>query len=178
MKYDFVLHYRGKLRPNGRSDHKHDLRKHFHVQLKNYIMQDARRSLIQPFFDRISVAHGSFRFVPLISDDILMAASLRISMLRPGSPGDIITHGGDIDNRLKTLFDSLKIPEPNALPAGSTPSTDEDPFFCLVKDDSLITSVSVSTYELLEPSTDSLEVELFIHVRGDETESQSIGLRV
>ena len=33
----------------------------------------------------------------------------------------------------------------------TTPNADENPFFCLVEDDSLISSISVETDTLLEP---------------------------
>ncbi len=49
----------------------------------------------------------------------------------------------------------------------ATPSEDEDPFFCLLQDDSLITEIKVTTDRLLVPVTDdeSLhDVVLIIHV--------------
>jgi hypothetical protein len=43
-------------------------------------------------------------------------------LLWPQPAGAIISQGGDIDNRLKTLFDSLKVPtERTALPPEATP---------------------------------------------------------
>lgn len=51
---------------------------------------------------------------------------------------------GDIDNRLKTLFDALRLPnQTNELVGYDNPAPDENPFFCLLEDDSLITHVSV-----------------------------------
>jgi hypothetical protein len=51
-----------------------------------------------------------------------------ITLLRPEAPGNIVTQGGDIDNRLKTLLDALKVPNlPNALPTGAVPEADESP---------------------------------------------------
>ena len=58
-----------------------------------------------------------------------------IFMLRPEVPGAIITQGGDIDNRLKTLFDALRMPQnENELPKDEIPGTDEVPFFWLFPD--------------------------------------------
>jgi hypothetical protein len=46
---------------------------------------------------------------------------------------------GDIDNRLKTLFDCLTLPDPNQGYEAETPAQDELPYFyCLLEDDRLI----------------------------------------
>ena len=76
-----------------------------------------------------------------------------------------MTQCGDIDNRLKTLFDALRAPK-NAteIPKGAVPGPDEDPFFCLLEDDALITAVSVETERLLTANQGSTEVHLDIQV--------------
>jgi len=80
-----------------------------------------------------------------------LVCRLDILFLRRSPPGEIVKHGGDLDNRLKTLFDALRVPDSigdNWQPEGS-----ETPlFFCLLKDDALITEVNVSTDMLLEPA--------------------------
>ena len=94
-----------------------------------------------------------------------MIAELDLTLLRPGPPGNLIVQSGDIDNRLKTLLDALKIPkEPTALAADEAPLQNETPFFCLLEDDSLITAISVTTDRLLEKTVDPNEVLLLIHV--------------
>jgi hypothetical protein len=95
-----------------------------------------------------------------------VVAELSITLLRPEPPGGLITQGGDIDNRLKTLFDALTMPRHiNALPTGVKIEPDESPFFCLLEDDNLVTSVAVRTEQLLEPSEDLSVVEATIYVR-------------
>jgi hypothetical protein len=71
-------------------------------------------------------------------------------MLRPDAPGSLIK-SGDIDGRLKTLFDALRMPGPdeNEL-AGASPTDDENPLYCLLQDDRLISKVTVQTDLLLE----------------------------
>lgn len=71
----------------------------------------------------------------------------------------------DLDNRLKVLFDALRMPQnPNEL-TGEDFQQDEDPMFVLLQDDSLITSVSVETDELLSPANhDDSQVRLTISV--------------
>lgn len=122
--------------------------------------------IVNNFFRAI----GNYRFLPLVRSDMNLIARLDITFLRPEEPCCLITKGGDIDNRLKTLFDALRIPsEANELPSRLIPEDDETPiFYCLLESDSLITSVSVVTDRLLVHTQASDEVLLLIHtiVRG------------
>ncbi|MDB5472820.1 MAG: hypothetical protein JWP99_123 [Devosia sp.] len=60
---------------------------------------------------------------------------------------------GDIDNRLKTLFDALRMPDSKEELGGyDKPGEDEAPFYCLMTDDKLITKIAVETDRLLEPT--------------------------
>jgi hypothetical protein len=174
---EFTLYYRGELKSNGGPDDKHRLRRHFHCQLRQLWEQKPlnafKGSLLvspdpHPLEGNLSVLRhiGGFAFAPLVSERIHLIAELEILLLRPEAPGSIITQGGDIDNRIKTLLDGLKVPsEPNALPKGAVPQSDETPFFCLLEDDNLITRVSVETDRLLEPVDSNSEVVLFIHIK-------------
>ncbi len=171
----FTLHYRGDLKANARPPDKHELRRHFHRQLAECWRQAPLRVfeyLLKPpnpaagkTLSLLTDLHG-FTFAPLISQRIHLVAELDIQVLWPQEPGAIITSGGDIDNRLKTLLDAFKMPsEPTALPPGASPHSDENPFFCLLEDDSLVTRLAVDTDRLLEPVTSLSEVELWIRVR-------------
>jgi hypothetical protein len=166
-----ILHYRGPLKSNGAPEHKHDIRQHFHKQLKKLWEQkplSENPALLQPRKDReycLLRPFGAFTFVPLVSEEMNVVAELDITLLRPEPPGGLVTRGGDIDNRLKTLFDSLAVPpQPNALPPSAVPAADENPFFCLLEDDNLITAVAVNTLQLLEPVPDPSIVDISIKV--------------
>ena len=167
-----TLHYRGILRSNGSPSHKHELRRLFHAQLRtlwgHYPLAEYK-SLIEP---RVPTSYcllrqnGPFTFVPLVTAEMNGTAELSVVLLRPESPGNVITQGGDIDNRLKTLFDALTMPRHmNSLPQGAVPEIDEALFFCLLEDDNLVTSVHVRTEQLLEPVDDPSLVDLYIFVR-------------
>jgi len=174
-----VLHYRGPLKANGNPSHKHQLRRDFHVQLKKlwsqkplsedpFFLQPRDRgphSLLRPF--------GAFTFAPLITAELNVVAELSVTLLRPEPPGGLITQGGDLDNRLKTLFDALTMPRhPNALSSEAVPQSDETPhFICLLEDDNLVTAVSVRTEQLLEPTDDPSLVDASIHVLTQVTRS-------
>ena len=168
----FTLVYRGPLKSNARPSAKHTLRQHFHRQLRrlwSVFPLNEYGEWLEPYSkaNEVSVLrqmHG-FTFAPLICERMHALAELSMILLWPQRPGSIIKSGGDIDNRLKTLFDALKMPsEPTALPRGAIPQPDETPFFCLLEDDSLIARVNVETDRLLEDAADTTEVALLIRV--------------
>ena len=93
---------------------------------------------------------GGRYFCPLIANDSGGACGLDILFLRRDHPGNIIRSGGDVDNRIKVLFDALRMPATDDEIDGNLES-DDDPFFCLLEDDRLITDVRVTTDRLLMP---------------------------
>jgi hypothetical protein len=112
-----------------------------------------------------------------VSSKIFLVAELSIRFLRPQAPGSLIRHGGDIDNRLKTLLDALRMPAKiNELPPQAKPGEDEDPYFFLLEDDTLVTSLSVRTDQLLEPVASPADVQLLIDVRTKLTEGTMLNL--
>jgi len=111
---------------------------------------------------------GSFVFVPLVSRRWDTIAEVEVLFLRRSSPGQLIGHGGDIDNRMKTLFDALRVPQATELPDGEAAGEGEEPFYCLLQDDALVTALSVRTDEWLEPG-DPSDVLLIIQVSVEAT---------
>ena len=140
---EFTLYYQGPLyavtRSNTRKDHKQDLRRHFHKQLKELWQQEPLTALRDHLDPKSKVGTiirsvGAFQFAPLVCRYLTLVAEVRITLLRPEPPGRVITQSGDLDNRLKTLLDALKMPDqPAALPHDAAPSEDEAPFFCLLE---------------------------------------------
>jgi hypothetical protein len=100
-------------------------------------------------------ARFGYHFVPLVTRDLELLCTIEILFLRQGDPGGIVVNrSGDIDNRIKTLFDALTMPaELNQVGSYTTPTDQEDPFFCLLEDDSMITKASVETDILLETTS-------------------------
>jgi hypothetical protein len=93
-----------------------------------------------------------YRFAPLVCEDFSLLCSLDILFLRRDFPIGVVS-AGDLDNRVKTLIDTLRMPKSaNELRGHETPGPGEDPFFCLLEDDDLVTSLSVESGMLLEPS--------------------------
>jgi hypothetical protein len=165
------------------TQNRHDLRVAFHHQLKALwqiapltqdsgapalITTEAQKGFVEPVTRADDLAkkhaHYGFNFVPLVTQELDLLCGLDILFLRPDRPGDVIW-AGDIDNRIKTLLDALRIPEAGELYVNRTPADDEKPFFCLLEDDKLITKVSVETDRLLVPTTDKTTAHLVITVK-------------
>lgn len=171
---EFTLSYRGPLKASADPSDKHELRRHFHRQLRELWRQPPLSAYQKHYLADPSTAapksvieqHHGFRFAPLVSKALDFVASVRIHILRPEEPGKLLSQAGDLDNRLKALLEALKVPhELNALPSGAVPSEDEDPFFCLLQDDALIVSLAVHTDRLLEPAQKASETLLLVRVR-------------
>jgi hypothetical protein len=172
---EFRLTYKGPLnstqrdptnsQPDKNAEHKHKLRKHFHKQLKRlwavtpYLSNiDSRRlphlrTSEGDYHDIVALsqkyARYGFNFVPLVTQAIEVLCELQVLFLRPDKPGDLIW-AGDIDNRIKTLIDALRLPMENERYAERKPDADEAPFFVLLEEDKLVTKLSIETDQLLE----------------------------
>jgi hypothetical protein len=101
---------------------------------------------------------GAFVFVPLVNPRHYLHCELDILFLRAEEPrGHLFAPNGagDLDNRLGVLFDALRIPQSiDELPDGATPEPDDDPFFCLLHNDNLVTAVRVESERLLHAGPD------------------------
>jgi hypothetical protein len=172
---EFRLVYQGKLpaatHGNTRAKEKHEVRQRLHPQLLALFTSRSRLQMAwlnRGQFVKPEWTHSGFEFVPLVHERSGSVCALDILFLRRERPGELVTNEGDIDNRLKVLFDALRLPKNKGELAGATPGNGETPFCCLLEDDKLITEVRVVTDELLAPKSDSEPqnyVELVLHVR-------------
>ncbi len=165
----FRLFYKGPLNSNGSKDQKHEIRLALHPQLLK-LWDGAALEGHRPFLDKLSISGNilyeldAIDYACLVTDRLDVLAELDILFLRPQAPGAIIT-GGDIDNRLKTLFDGLRRPlDQNELPREELRKITPNPCHCLLSDDSLISRISVTTDTLLLDSVPPEEVILIITV--------------
>jgi hypothetical protein len=102
------------------------------------------------------------KFVSLVRKSLSSVCLLNISFLRQEDPGALILQGGDIDNRIKTLFDALRNPEAGV--ERNYPQS-QDLTYCLLESDTLISGFEISTGRLLFPqSGHPNEVHLLIEV--------------
>lgn len=173
---EFRLIYRGYLpSANERGKHvlltTHNIRRTFHQQLAELWKRDIQtmgnmsfaenpQFPNQSLFDPHQIAEHHkignkknriYRFVPLVGERFALSCSLDILFLRRDVPGGLLKNGGDLDNRIKTLFDSLRMPTTSELPPDEGPAATEDPMFCLLQDDKFVTGFTVTTDRLLLP---------------------------
>lgn len=177
---ELTLYYRGELGSNKKPIHKQILRRSFHQQLSVLWQQDpwqaerwrwdTENKIYQVHKDSKNLENvdikrsiGGFTFVPIINQKIFMVADINIQMLRTEPAGTLSAQSGDLDNRVKTLFDALRMPnKAQDLPKGDMPKKNETPFFCLLEDDALIHKFSVTTHRWLDATVSPQEVMLLI----------------
>jgi hypothetical protein len=132
-------------------------------------------ALKQPEFDTtinllepITVGRGIY--IPLVRESLALVCGLDILFLRKEEPGKIVNNsGGDIDNRIKVLFDGLRVP--NKDQSDLYDSNDPEPFYCLLEGDERISDLSIRTDRLLtEPNSRPSQVRLIITVSVKVTE--------
>jgi len=162
----FRLTYEGQLQAGGGREHKHELRKRFHEQLRHlWSVHPGLRMLgatgdlkysfpkhapkvawLAEHYERFGYA-----FVPLVLEEQRVYCSIDILMLRPDLPGTLI-RSADLDNRVKTILDALRIPSSQSeLGKSGAPDASEIPFFCLLEDDKLVSHLAVEADTLLDP---------------------------
>lgn len=116
-----------------------------------------RRKIFQP------IQRGEQQFIPLVRRSLDLVCELDILFLRNDAPGSVVRSGGDLDNRIKTLFDGLRIPSTDETKVGKA---DAEPCICLLEDDSLISTFAVRTDRLLtDPQRSEHRVLLVIEVK-------------
>ena len=169
---NFRLTYYGPLKAASQSDtrrvDKHAIRCVFSRQLEELIQQ--RTEVLTGEFENLingtplTVNRGDFLCFALVREKLSLVCDLDILFLRREPPGHLISGGGDLDNRLKVLFDALRIPQDDNEVRGLKPN---GILVCLTEDDKLITGFRVTTDRLLEPAASEAEenhVRLIINV--------------
>lgn len=147
---EFKLTYAGSVlgasNNSNQTAHKHSIRRVWHRQLKRLWDMTSRLQDARAVFPESGMANsayktridwladkfqrGAYNFVPLVTADLGLFCDVSILFLRPDPPGKLIK-SGDLDNRLKTIFDSLrKADNDHELPRDKGPMPDETPFYC------------------------------------------------
>jgi hypothetical protein len=184
----FTLRYTGDLKSSGntggRGKDKQGLREHFHPQLeriwsRHTVLKKINRETLTepvkaqdrwepPYPNALKIDSHLFRcmvrgasFIPLITASMEVHCHLSLRIGRPVRVGTIFA-GGDIDGRLKTLFDALTVPKDDGqVPDGTTARE----YLCLLSDDDLITALSISSYELLGGATENwVDIDLEVTI--------------
>jgi hypothetical protein len=189
---EFRLVYRGPLPSQSAADsrtrEKIAMRRCFHEQMAELWKQRSALRKIPPrevdpeTGETIKVEYGGlvihkktsksghvYNLLPLIGERFGVSCSLDVLFLRREGPGGLVKWGGDIDNRIKVLFDALRMPQDDTEIPDVPPAPDEDPFFCVLEDDKFIDRLNVTTDRLLTRLDSRIgektnDVQLVIHV--------------
>ena len=95
----------------------------------------------RPFFQVLS---NGYKFIPLVNRRNRLLCELTITLhRREGAFQPVIR--GDLDNRIKTLFDALRMPRRNNEIHWSLSGDGRTELFCVLEDDSLISKLTVET---------------------------------
>lgn len=167
---EFRLLYRGPLRATQRDPQpgsniltkhwelKHQIRRTFSKQLQHiwrdtpFIAYNQRPDGSKGYHvERLAAKNQipPWKFVPLVTHELELLCGIEVLLLRLDHPAGPLW-AGDVDNRLKTIVDALKMPGANDGYAQLAPEDDENPLYCLLEDDKLIHSAAVETGKLLD----------------------------
>lgn len=170
----FTLRYVGELHSSNADDHKTRIKRAPEIWgIRRQIHRQMELLWKRPPLSQMTT-HHEFRnrsikgqlVRPLVCADAHLLASLNIVIQRQDDPGNLVNNNGDLDNRIKTLFDGLR--GPIATDKGEIPDGLPTPLFCLLEDDFLISELSLRTEHLLLPPPDhdsKAWVEVMINVK-------------
>ena len=176
---EFYLIYEGPLKANAGPREKQKIREYFQPQLENlwntFPLIENKDLLSSSDPQKICILKeiSDITFAPLVTTAIDLICELDITML---DPSDSLVKTGDIDNRLKTLFDALTCPDANQIKSIDS-FNKQDTYYALLEDDKLITSFAIKTNKLLQkPINDGIFVLIKVHVKPYRLTWNNIGL--
>jgi hypothetical protein len=155
----FSLTYDGELLSASRSDPRLSNKNRIRFQLSDQLSpilvggdwQRFRASALANT-EAVRIYHG-IGFVPVLSRKMEASCNLSIRLMCNDRPGAIV-HGGDLDNRLKTLLDGLRMPANEKevlknLAPDRYRETEGLACACFLEDDALITKLTVETVQIM-----------------------------
>jgi len=173
---EFHLVYQGLLPSAGNKPHsreKHFIRRYLHKQLVNAWNTKYPLKARQEVFSRsdkpthdpviwkgLDTSQDEFikhlngkRYLPIVIESLALVCKLNILLLSMGSN---VMDTGDLDGRVKTILDALKMPKRDDYAEG-----DEDPLFCLLEDDKSISDLRVTADLLMAPPEQVMGKNIF-----------------
>jgi hypothetical protein len=153
----FCLHYTGRLKSRDNASGKHAIRAYLHPQIAALfktpaLSQFVGRSRMPDELAEFSRVVGGKTFHFVVGQAFHVVASLNIIVLLPGASGHLLTNGGDIDNRIKTLLDALRTPAASTeLPRPDSFDYSDGGMCCLLENDNLVDRLTIQVHRDLAP---------------------------
>ena len=169
----FNLIYQGDLPPNGNAAVKWQIRRKFDDQIRR-LWDYPPLSDIDEYRDKDYRPNDCYlgrfvqnvEFISFVSEKIATLVELDILLLSAGMGPRIVTRGGDIDNRLKTLLDALKAPGDNGQEMPLCPDVPPDGrVYCLMDDDKLVSRLNIKVDRLLTVDNYSNNAFVVINIK-------------
>jgi hypothetical protein len=111
-----------------------------------------------PLLDAVLARHSAncmnskgYRWVPLTLSQYSVSCEIDMLMLFTSPEQAGPKNFGDLDNRVKTVIDALKQPDPDSISHCPAPGKGDDPFFVLYNDDKVVSKLTVETDNLYRP---------------------------
>jgi hypothetical protein len=164
-----LLRYRDNLRPQADPAQKMRLRfflsnqlrrvwethfepKHPRAELPHSTANKLPKPNSPSYFHTVFDRYPTYRFIPLLThgNKIRCHLSIRYGRWRTGGLARVLDNG-DLDARLKVLFDGLSVPQLDQLDFSAIRAEHQaNECFVLAEDDRLIESLDVETFEILD----------------------------
>lgn len=163
------LHYEGPLKSRGDAATKHHIRSAIHPQLLSFCLHSRFKDafLKAEKEGQLSIRFGKKRYRCLVSESLDIAVDLQVTILVPDKNAVAVRSGGDLDNRIKTLFDALRAPvAPSEIPGTDEFDYSDEGMFCLLRDDNLIKNIAVQVHHDYAPvNVDSVRCLILVTTR-------------
>jgi hypothetical protein len=196
---EFYVQYEGRLPSQNSKDKEnrrvetHRIRRHFHSQLLRLWndrfsaltnlpprgtpgINEHRRRFLED--KSASVRDTEFLVFPIVTKAEHLVCALDITLYRHDKPGSFVGPSGDLDNRLKVLFDAMTIPNASQLD-GLAPEQGERPLFCLLEDDALIVDLRIKAVQLwttVDSNEEKRDFKVAVNVKVSSTEFAGYGV--
>ncbi|TGP53033.1 hypothetical protein EN873_17530 [bacterium M00.F.Ca.ET.230.01.1.1] len=153
----FELFFLGRI-PSGNKGGPHwnfaaDFRAQMHHQLvrlwKTNPLSEHTKWLSKPYNDNTWEGVATFErhgldFVVVASQRVSLSIKMDVHFYEPAGELSVASDVADVDNRVKVLFDLLRLPDnPKHVPQGLVPH------YCLMEDDRLVWELTVKRHRLL-----------------------------
>lgn len=176
---DFTLRYEGPLPASGNKGRIRDgrleklwqMRRSFESQMaKLYERQQILTGDGGPEFRaaanaaRQPIKAMGFEFVALVRPSMKLSCTLDIRLSVNHDVPSVLETNGDLDNRVKSIIDTLTVPRNAEEIRAFGPAPEEQPFACLMENDALVTAFSVECGRYLGDTPDPQHAAMEIDV--------------
>lgn len=175
----FTLTYQGALPSKGKSPEKKVIRDYLSPQVERLWHKEEFKLDSSEVSSMTARTMQEREYIPLVERNKHVEADIAVRLLRRDDPASLFVSGGDLDNRMKTLFDALQTPQSPQECGEGLPAEGEvrRPLYTVVEDDRLITGLTVRSERwLTDGDVDEVLVVLDVTLRVTKVTYRNIPL--